>query len=75
MILSAFDKKFDKKNKLKYLPGAVDPNNKFPKIRKSKNMQQEMGPAPARPPERGVQGAQPPGKKRDKGMKIELNKP
>ena len=60
MILTAFDVKFhETKNELP--PKACRPPRKFQKFKK---MDLEMGPPPARPPERGVRGAQPPGRRK-----------
>ena len=64
MILIAFDGKFHGK-KDEIPPRACRPSKKFQKFTK---IYLEMGPPPARPPERGVRGAQPPGK-RKKGVR------
>ena len=54
MILSAFHVKFQ----MGYLPGPADPQQQIKQILTPVyKMQQEMGSAPARPPEREVQGA------------------
>ena len=63
MILIAFDGKFHEK-KDEIPPRACRPSKKFQKFKK---MYLEMGPPPARPPERGVWGAQPPGKRKKAG--------
>ena len=56
-----------------YLPGPVNPQQKLKKnndekvdpnkVKKTKNNVDKEGSPPVRPPERGVQGAQPPGKR------------
>ena len=48
-----------------YLTRPVDLHPKIPKKNKILKILQEMD--PARPPERGIRGAQPPGKKKKKG--------
>ena len=63
MILIAFDVKFyEKKDEIP--PRACRPPKKFQKFKKNAS---GMGPPPARPPERGVRGAQPPGKRKKGG--------
>ena len=71
MILTAFDVKFhETKNEIP--PEACRPSKKLKKNNvekvdsqkvKQKNNVDKEGPPPARPAERGVRGAQPPGKR------------
>ena len=63
MILSAFDVKFNEKQN-EIPPRPRRPAAILKKLGKYKQMQEEMGPPPARPPERGVRVAQPPQKKK-----------
>ena len=76
MILDAFHEKITTE-KTGYLPGFVDPQQQNPTIQKTQQKSNAPGNGlpPARPPERGVQGAQLPGKKKKGRMSIGIHAP